>query len=464
MTDQLTETEFTRLPPHDLGAERWCLGGMLMSARVRNDVADRNLKPGDHYLPAHQIIHEAILRVEASGHPVDAVTVYDDIGQRGLLGRLPDRAYLHTLIADLPLDVQAGYYAGIIAGHAIRRRMIEKGTQIAQLGYEGTGDAAELAEHARALADDIPAQETGRGPASMDELFLRVVQQLESKTQRGLPYPWHDVNRVTQGLKAGELCVVAAATSFGKSVAGLQIAATAAIDHGIPSVIFSAEMTDEEIMLRLISARGRIPFDVLMSHSLTARDWDRLSAIQSQITAAPLLVEDNPACSLGEIRRTLRTMKRRSPAGLAVVDYLQLMQAPERAENRQVAVGGLARGLKLIAGEFGIPVVAISQVNRAPSHRQDKTPHLSDLRESGDIENHASTVILIHRDDMYEQESPRAGEADLIIAKNRNGPRCTVTVAFQGHYQRFMGMAPEDDGPDGAWSASRHATDTEAAA
>lgn len=441
--------EFDRTPPHDLAAEQCVLGGMLLSGDAISDVIDI-LQPGDYYRPTHQLIHDAIISLYEKGEPAEPVAVLNVLAKRGELTRIGEPTYLHTLVATVPTAANAGYYARIVREKAILRRLVEVGTRIVQLSYAGDADAEELAERARAEVDSVTALAVTEPAQSLDELFMEVTEQLTQQVQPGVPYPWVDVNDVTQGLTPGALVVLAAVTSAGKSVGGLQIAANAAIKHGIPSVVFSMEMSRAEIMLRLISARGKIPFHTLMSRQVESQeDWERIADAREQICKAPLTIDDNPVCSLGYAERKLRELARTGePPGLAVVDYVQLMPSPDRAENRQVAVSSNMRGLKVLAGKLGIPILAISQLSRNPYLRNDKRPILSDLRESGDVENHAGTVILLHREDMFEVESPRAGEADLIIAKNRNGPRgITVTVAFQGHYQRLVDMAVEPSPP-----------------
>lgn len=435
---------FERTPPHDIAAEQCVLGGMLLSAEAIEDVV-LIIGPDDHYRPAHQIVHEAILELWEAASPVDAVTVKDLLAKRGELARIGSATYLHTLIASVPTAANAGYYARFVAAHAASRRAIESGTRLVQAGYEPAKETPDLVDQAYSAADYIAGTGAGDGPQPIDEVFIGTVASLEEKRERGLPLPWRDLHDLLNGLVDGDLNVIGARPAIGKSVAALNIAAHAAIHRGIPSVLFSMEMNREEIMLRLIASEAGVSLHALTRRELTDYDMDRIAKVHPQITGAPLTIDDTSDCSLGHMWSSVRSMCRKPETrpGLVVADYVQLMREPPRSDNRQLAVGANARGLKNLAGEFGLPVVALSQLNRKADTRADRRPELSDLRESGEIEAHAAVVILLHREDAYDRESPRAGEIDLIVAKNRNGPCATITAAFQGHYARIMDMAPE---------------------
>jgi replicative DNA helicase len=238
------------------------------------------------------------------------------------------------------------------------------------------------------------------------------------------------------------MVVIAARPAIGKSTLALDLARAAAIKHRLATVMFSLEMSRNEITMRLLSAEARVPLQAMRTGQLGEDDWTRLARRMSEVVDAPLFIDDSPNMSMMEIRAKCRRLKQRHDLRMVIVDYLQLMTSPRRVENRQQEVSEMSRSLKLLAKEVDVPVVAISQLNRGPEQRNDKRPLLSDLRESGSIEQDSDVVILLHREDAYERESPRAGEADMIIAKHRNGPTTTVTVAFQGHYSRFVDMAP----------------------
>jgi len=433
----VTATDFDRTPPHHIEAEQCALGGMLLSADAIADVTEI-ITPADHYRPAHQVIHEAILAVQERGEPVDAVTVADLLARQGDLMRAGGGPYLHTLIASVPSAANAGYHARIVRERAILRRLIEAGTRVAQLGYEGAGEAADIAARAQQMVENAAAPLRASSLQDLDDLLYEVIGSLEHKAERGIPTPWADLNDLIGGLAPGELVLMAARAGVGKSIGCLGIAAHAALRLHLPVLFASMEMTRQEIMLRLIAAEGRVPLTALVTREMTSYHWDRVDAARKRIEGAPLVIDDTPGCSLAHLRSRLRAMARTAPAALLVVDYLQLLTEPARSENRQAAVAALSRGLKLLAGEQHIPVVAAAQLNRQPEHRHDRRPQASDLRESGALEADASVVVLLHRPDMHDPESGRAGEIDFIVDKNRSGPRDTVTLFFQGDYARCV--------------------------
>ena len=274
----------------------------------------------------------------------------------------------------------------------------------------------------------------------------RTLDEIESIGTRGgqmsgVPTGFIDLDELTQGLHGGQMIVLAARPAIGKSTLGLDLARSASIKHGLTSVIFSLEMSRNEITMRMLSAEARVPLHHMRAGTMGEEEWGRLARRMGEISAAPLFIDDSPNMNMMEIRAKCRRLKQRNELRLIVIDYLQLMSSGKKVESRQQEVSEFSRQLKLLAKELDVPVVAISQLNRGPEQRTDKKPLLSDLRESGSIEQDADMVILLHREDAYDRDHPRQGEADLIVAKHRNGPTKTVTVAFQGHYSRFVDMA-----------------------
>jgi replicative DNA helicase len=437
---------FDRTPPHDVAAEQCVLGGMLLSKDAISDVME-TIRPDDHYRPAHQIVHEAILELYGRGEPADPVTVSDLLNKRGELARIGGPSYLHTLIASVPTAANAGYYARIVRERAILRRLVEVGTRIVQLGYSGDGEADELVDRAQAEVYGVTERRVSEDYLSLSEIMPGALDEIEAIGSRGggmsgVPTGFADLDALTNGLHPGQMVVIAARPAVGKSTLALDLARAATIKHSFPTVIFSLEMSRNEITMRLLSAEARVPLHSMRTGQMGEEDWTRLARRMSEVVDAPLFIDDSPNMSMMEIRAKCRRLKQRQELKLVIVDYLQLMSSPKRTENRQQEVSEMSRSLKLLAKEIDVPVIAISQLNRGPEQRTDKRPLLSDLRESGSIEQDSDVVILLHREDAYERESPRAGEADLIIAKHRNGPTATVTVAFQGHYSRFVDMAP----------------------
>jgi len=438
-------SEFERTPPHDLAAEQCVLGGMLMSKDAISDVMEV-IQPGDYYRPAHQLVHEAILDLYGRGEPADAVTVADVLGKRGELGRVGGATYLHTLIASVPTAANAGYYARIVRERAILRRLVEVGTRIVQLGYAGDADADELVDRAQAEIFGVTERRASEDYLPLADIMPGTLDEIEAIGSRGggmagVPTGFADLDSLTNGLHPGQMVVIAARPAIGKSTLALDLARAAAVKHRLATVIFSLEMSRNEITMRLLSAEARVALHAMRTGQMGEEDWTRLARRMSEVVDAPLFIDDSPNMSMMEIRAKCRRLKQRQDLKLVIVDYLQLMSSPRRIDNRQQEVSEMSRSLKLLAKEIDVPVIAISQLNRGPEQRTDKRPMLSDLRESGSIEQDSDVVILLHREDAYERESPRAGEADLIVAKHRNGPTATVTVAFQGHYSRFVDMA-----------------------
>jgi replicative DNA helicase len=438
--------EFERMPPHDVAAEQCVLGGMLLSKDAISDVIEV-IRHSDHYRPAHQIVHEAILDLYARGEPADAITVSNELTRRGELQRIGGAPYLHTLIASVPTAANAGYYARIVRERAILRRLVEAGTRIVQMGYTGDSDADDLVDRAQAEVYAVTDRRIAEDYHSLAEIMPGALDEIESigahsGAMTGVPTGFADLDALTNGLHAGQMVVIAARPAVGKSALALDFARSATIRHNLPTVLFSLEMGRNEITMRLLAAEAKVPMNLMRTGQLSDDDWGRLAKRMGEVADAPLFIDDSPNMSLMEIRAKCRRLKQRHDLRMVVIDYLQLMSSPKRVENRQQEVSEMSRSLKLLAKELEVPVVALSQLNRGPEQRQDKKPMLSDLRESGSIEQDADVVILLHREDAYERESPRAGEADLIVAKHRNGPTATVTVAFQGHYSRFVDMAP----------------------
>ncbi len=438
--------DFERTPPQDVEAEQSVLGGMLLSKDAIADVIEA-LRSGDFYRPAHQTIFDVMIELYGKGEPVDPITVSAELTKAGELGRVGGAPYLHTLSSSVPTAANAGYYAKIVAERAILRRLVEAGTRIVQLGYSsGGGEVDDLVDRAQQTIYDVTERRTSDDYTLLEDLMQPTMDELEaiggrSGAMSGVPTGFADLDALTNGLHPGQLIVIAGRPGLGKSTLGLDIARSASIKHGLASVIFSLEMGKTEITMRLLSAEARVPLHHMRSGSMTDDDWARLARRMGEVAEAPLYIDDSPNLTMMEIRAKARRLKQRKELRLIVIDYLQLMTGNKKAESRQQEVSELSRNLKLLAKELEVPVIAMSQLNRGAEQRTDKKPMLSDLRESGSIEQDADVVVLLHREDAYEKESPRAGEADFIVAKHRNGPTQTITVAFQGHYSRFVDMS-----------------------
>jgi len=434
-----------RLPPSDVAAEQSVLGAMLLSKDAIADVVE-TLRGPDFYRPAHQTLYETVLDLYARGEPADAVTVAAELTKAGEIARIGGAPYLHTLVAMVPTAANAGYYARIVREQAILRRLVEAGTRITQMGYSGTGDVDDVVDRAQAEVYDVTERRMSEDYLPLRDIMGATLNEIEAIANRGgemvgVPTGFTDLDGYTNGLHPGQLIIVAARPALGKSTLGLDLARSASVKHGLTSVIFSLEMSRNEIVMRLLSAEAQVPLHHMRAGTMGDADWARLANKMGSVSEAPLFIDDSPNMTLMEIRAKCRRLKQRHDLRLVVVDYLQLMTSGKRVESRQQEVSEFSRSLKLLAKELEVPVIAISQLNRGPEQRQDKRPMLADLRESGSLEQDADMVILLHREDAYERDSPRLGEADFIIAKHRNGPTGVVTVAFQGHYSRFVEMA-----------------------
>jgi len=437
-------TEFERTPPQDLIAEQGVLGGMLLSKDAIADVVEI-IRDRDFYRPAHELIYDAIVDLYGRGEPVDPVTVSAELTKRGDIARAGGAPYLHTLISSVPTAANAGYYAKIVRERAILRRLVEAGTKIVQLGYSTEGEVDDVVDQAQAEVYSVTERRANEDYVQLSTLLPAALDEIEKISQgvmgEGVKTGFKELDSLTNGLHPGNMIVLAARPAVGKSTLGLDIARYASIHKGDTSVIFSLEMSRSEITMRMLSAEARVALNNIRAGTLNDEEWARLARRMGEISEAPLFIDDSPNLSLMEIRAKARRLKQRHDLKLIVIDYLQLMTSGKRVENRQQEVSEFSRQLKLLAKELNVPIIAISQLNRSPEQRSDKKPMLSDLRESGSIEQDADVVILLHRDDLYDNQN-RSGEADLIVAKHRNGPTRTITVSAQLHFARFVDMPP----------------------
>ncbi|ULN35480.1 replicative DNA helicase [Mycolicibacterium smegmatis] len=439
--------DFGRQPPQDMAAEQAVLGGMLLSKDAIADVLER-LRPGDFYRPAHQSVYDAILDLYGRGEPADAVTVAAELDRRGLLRRIGGAPYLHTLISTVPTAANAGFYAGIVAEKALLRRLVEAGTRVVQYGYAGAdgADVADIVDRAQAEIYDVTERRASEDFVPLEDLLQPTMDEIDAIASqggiaRGVPTGFTELDEVTNGLHAGQMIIIAARPGVGKSTLGLDFMRSCSIKHRMASVIFSLEMSKSEIVMRLLSAEAKIKLGDMRSGKMTDDDWTRLARRMSEISEAPLYIDDSPNLTMMEIRAKARRLAQKSDLRLIVVDYMQLMTSGKKYESRQQEVSDFSRSLKLMAKELDVPVVAISQLNRGPEQRTDKRPQVSDLRESGSLEQDADMVMLLHRPDAFDRDDPRGGEADIILGKHRNGPTANITVAHQLHFSRFTNMA-----------------------
>lgn len=439
--EQDVDPDEAYLPPADLRAEQSVLGALLLSPDAIHDVVE-HIRPGDLYKPAHQEIYEGVLELFGQGEPVDAVTVADTLQRRGTLTRVGGLPYLHTLIQSVPTAANAAYYAEIVAEKAMLRGLLMAGQRTVQLALAGKNDPAEAVERARAALDELAVDARGGASAtSIDELANDALQRYADPSPPSLSTGWADLDDIMAGgLRDGTLTVVAGRPGLGKSNVACCLALNAArAGHGV--LFASLEMTKAEVTDRLISNMSNVRLHNLTEHRLSDDDWSSVESGVARMNALPLRISDDPYLTVAGVRSLARDrMRTERGLDLVIVDYLQLVKPPDERVPRQEQVSAMSRGFKLLAKELGCPIVLLAQLNRESEKRQSKRPALSDLRESGAVEQDADSVWLLHR----PEDEARAGEMDLIVAKNRQGPTWDVTLAWSPHFARISGLALAD--------------------
>ncbi len=417
--DQAPPQGYDRTPPQDIAAEQAVLGGMLLSKDAIADVVEV-LRGHDFYRPAHETIYEAILDLYGKGEPADPLTVADQLQKNNELGRVGGAPYLHTLVNYVPTAANAGFYADIVRERAILRRLVEAGTRIVQMGYSGDGEADDIVDAAQVEVYNVTDRRASEDYLPLSEIMEGTLDEIEAIGSRGgqmvgVPTGFVDLDALTNGLHPGQMIVIAARPAVGKSTIGLDLARAGAIRHQLATVIFSLEMSRNEITMRLLSAEARVPLHHMRAGQMTDDDWNRIARRTGEVSSAPLFIDDSPNMTMMEIRAKCRRLKQRHDLKLVIVDYLQLMSSGKRVESRQQEVAEFSRALKLLAKELEVPVVAISQLNRGPEQRQDKKPMLSDLRESGCL---AASTRVMRADDGSEVtlgELLASGERDIPV-------------------------------------------------
>lgn len=433
-----------RIAPHNLEAEESLLGAMLLS-RDAIAVAVERCSGEDFYKPSHGHIFDAVTALYAEGEPADPVTVAEALRRASLLEAIGGPSILVSLQSNTPAISNAARYAQIVEEHALLRRLIGVAHEIAEVGYSLPDDVAAAVDRCEAMVFGIGERRSTDSVATLRELLAESLDHLERLFDRGeaitgVPTGFNDLDEHLAGLQPSNLVVVGARPSMGKTAFALGIASHAAM-AGIQVLFFSLEMNHLEIAQRVLCAEARVDASRLRNGRLAESDWPKISHAIGRIGNAPLSIDDNPNLTVMDIRAKARRMKSREGLGLVVVDYLQLMTGRNQAENRQVEISEISRGLKILARELAVPVVALSQLSRNLEARSDKRPMLADLRESGAIEQDADVVMFIYRDEVYNSESADRGTAEVIISKHRNGPTGVVQLAFVANYARFANMA-----------------------
>lgn len=438
-----------KIPPQNLDAEQSVLGAMMLEREAIHKVG-RFLKPEDFYLDGHRLIYEAILNLDEGGNPIDLITVTDELKQQGALERIGGATYVASLASMVPTAANVEYYAHIVEEKSLLRSMIRISTQIAEMSYEGTENPEKILDEAERLIFDLEGRRTTGTFSSIKEILMAALKQIEMRYQNkgkitGVPTGFTDLDRLLCGLNPSDLVIIAARPAMGKSSFATSIAHNVALKTHVPVALFSLEMSKEQLVQRMLTSEAKVDQQRARSGNLEEGDLARLSQAAGRLAKAPLYIDDSAMISIRQLRSKTRRLQAEKGLGLVIIDYLQLMQGSGRSENRQQEIAEISRSLKGLARELNIPVVALAQLSRSVEQRQDKRPQLSDLRESGSLEQDADVVMFIYRDEYYNPETEKKGRAEIIVAKQRNGPTGVVEMAFLQQYTRFMDLAREEN-------------------
>ncbi len=448
---QDTPVDLIKLPPHSVEAEQSVLGGLLLDNEAWDKIADL-ISESDFYRGDHRLIWRHISRLVEHSRPADVITVSESLESTRELDGVGGLAYLGALAQNTPTAANIRRYAEIVRERAVMRKLAQVGSEIADSAYSPMGkEAAQLLDEAESKVFAI-SEEGARGRQGfqdMPPLLTQVVERIDMLYNRdnpsdvtGVPTGFTDLDRMTSGLQPGDLVIIAGRPSMGKTSLAINMAEHVALEAGLPVGVFSMEMGASQLVMRMLGSVGRLDQHKVRTGRLADEDWHKLTEAVGRLNDAPLHIDETPALNALELRARARRLHRQyGKLGLIVVDYLQLMSASSQGENRATEISEISRSLKALAKELSVPVIALSQLNRSLEQRPNKRPVMSDLRESGAIEQDADVILFIYRDEVYNPDSPEKGKAEVIIGKQRNGPIGTVTMVFQGEYTRFANFA-----------------------
>lgn len=437
-------------PPAAPEIEASVLGAMMIEKEAVPKALEL-LKPESFYLTSHRLIYEAMLSLFESSEPIDTVTLYEELKKREQIDEVGGAVYLSQLSQNISSAANIEYHAKIILEKQILRGLITSSHEIAKAAYEGTNDAFDILDQAERKIFEITESHLTQSYQGMDRAVrdaLEYIEAIHSQTQQkfSVPSGYYELDEILGGFQKSDLVIVAARPSMGKTALALSLARNAAVDHDIPVGIFSLEMSTMQLIIRLLCAEGKLNAHLVRTGKLPHSEGVKLSKNAHKLIEAPIYVDDSPAQTVLEIRAKARRLKVEKNVGMIIIDYLQLMQGPAKAESREREISHISRSLKSLAKELNIPVIALSQLNRAVETRTDKRPQLSDLRESGSIEQDADVVIFLNRPENYKIEqfpdnTSTEGVCEVIVAKQRNGPTGEVRLAFIKEYARFENLA-----------------------
>jgi len=438
------------LPPQNIEAEESLISAILIDNNTLLDVIEL-LAPEDFYRTAHQKIYAAITDLFDKAEPIDLVTLANKLKEKGKLEEIGSASYLARLVDTVPLAVNAQHYAKIVHDKAALRRLIEKANAIVKRCFEERGNADDVIDFAESAIFEISEKKSQQAFYPLSKIILGNIETLEENQGNrslvtGVPTGFSRLDNLTSGFQNSDLIILAARPSMGKTALALNIARNAAVDANIPVALFSLEMSKEQLSLRMLCSEARIDSSRLRGGFFSMEDWHRLTDAAGILSESPIYIDDSPSLSAMDIRAKSRRLKMEKNIGLIVIDYLQLMHGRASAERRDIEISEISRSLKALAKELDLPVLALSQLNRMLEQRNDKRPRLSDLRESGALEQDADVVAFIYRDEVYnkEEDSPKKGVAEILLSKQRNGPTGDIYLTFLNSYTRFEDSASEE--------------------
>ncbi|NQT29540.1 MAG: replicative DNA helicase [Candidatus Saganbacteria bacterium] len=430
-----------RIPPQDLIAEQSVIGSMLLDKNAIMRTVEL-LHPDSFYRDAHRYIYESILELFDKGEPIDLITVTDALRKSGKLDSVGGSVYVADLLNSVPTAANVEYYAKIVEEKAVLRRLIEAGTQIVASAFAQNENVDQILDQAEKSVFNIALKRVREGFHKIDSVIKRVLDKIDALYDKkegitGITTGFADLDRLTAGFQNADLIIIAARPAVGKTAFALNMAQNVAIKHKIPVAIFSLEMSKDQLAQRMLCSEAEVNAQKLKTASLSDTGWKKLTRALGRLSEAPIFIDDSASITSTEVRAKTRRLKIERGLGLVIVDYMQLMRGRSRVENRVQEISEIARSLKTLARELDVPVIALSQLSRAVEQRPDRIPRLSDLRESGEIEQTADVVLFIHREAYYNPQSERGNVAEIIIAKQRNGPVGTVELVFRKELAKF---------------------------
>ncbi|HBA90004.1 MAG TPA: replicative DNA helicase [Geobacter sp.] len=448
----MNQTDMRKLPPQSLEAEMSILGGILVDNEAINRVLEI-LTPEDMYRESHRKILRSMIDLNERGEPCDLITMTTILRKKGELEEVGGGAYLATLVDFVPMAANISYYCKIVKEKFITRKLISAATDIVSRGFEDKVEVEELLDSAQKVIFEIGENKLRPSYYKVSDILKDTIKNIELLYEKkelvtGVPSGYTDLDKLTAGFHAGDLVIIAGRPAMGKTTFALNVAQYAAIEAGksCPAAIFSLEMPKEQLVERLLCSVSRVDLTRLRSGHLQENDWPKLTKGAGQLHDAKIFIDDTPSITVMELRSKARRLKAEHDIGIVVIDYLQLMRGGANPESRQQEISEISRSLKALAKELGIPVVALSQLNRGLEQRTDKRPMMSDLRESGAIEQDADIIMFVFREEVYDKDNADLkGKAEVIIGKHRSGPTGVVHLLFRGEFTRFENLSPRDE-------------------